>query len=244
MLKMKRSMIAAMSVVAVLAISSAAQATIIIDDFTSPAGGWTLTTTTIGVPVTQSETGLAGVYGGSRDTVYTVGGMIGGTSWFGTSTSIEPGVWFLSNSTKSWSKGTLTYNGGGGAGGLNLNLTSGTQFSFDALFDHVGASKNSVLSLTLNDGLQAATVSKVWTSVDPIPPAPQTFSFAAFLSGNPSLNLSSIDSISVYLETDRAGDYEIHVLSTDAVVPEPGTIALLATGLIGLLAYAWRRRRS
>jgi hypothetical protein len=26
-------------------------------------------------------------------------------------------------------------------------------------------------------------------------------------------------------------------------VPEPGTMALLATGLIGLLAYAWRKRR-
>jgi hypothetical protein len=28
-----------------------------------------------------------------------------------------------------------------------------------------------------------------------------------------------------------------------ATVPEPGTLALLATGLIGLLAYAWRKRR-
>ena len=26
-------------------------------------------------------------------------------------------------------------------------------------------------------------------------------------------------------------------------VPEPGTLALLAVGLIGLLAYVWRRRR-
>ena len=28
-----------------------------------------------------------------------------------------------------------------------------------------------------------------------------------------------------------------------ASVPEPGAIVLLATGLIGLLAYAWRKRR-
>jgi hypothetical protein len=28
-----------------------------------------------------------------------------------------------------------------------------------------------------------------------------------------------------------------------ATVPEPGTVVLLATGLVGLLAYAWRKRR-
>ena len=27
------------------------------------------------------------------------------------------------------------------------------------------------------------------------------------------------------------------------IIPEPGTLALLATGLIGLLAYAWRKRK-
>ncbi|MBU4273117.1 MAG: PEP-CTERM sorting domain-containing protein [Planctomycetes bacterium] len=27
------------------------------------------------------------------------------------------------------------------------------------------------------------------------------------------------------------------------VIPEPSTLALLATGLIGLLCYAWRKRK-
>ena len=32
------------------------------------------------------------------------------------------------------------------------------------------------------------------------------------------------------------------IISVDSI-PEPSTITLLATGLIGLLAYAWRKRR-
>ena len=30
---------------------------------------------------------------------------------------------------------------------------------------------------------------------------------------------------------------------TTAVIPEPGTLVLLATGLMGLIAYAWRKRK-
>ena len=45
------------------------------------------------------------------------------------------------------------------------------------------------------------------------------------------------------------GDYnwsvykEIDVFGAATTIPEPGTLVLLLTGLIGLLAYAWRKRR-
>ncbi len=39
--------------------------------------------------------------------------------------------------------------------------------------------------------------------------------------------------------TDNFGPYDVHVY----FIPEPGTLALLATGLLGVLVYAWRKRR-
>ncbi len=227
-----KKLITICAVVTVLAIGSAAQATIVIDDFNSPAAGWTLKAVTLGVPLTKSETGLSGVYGGTRDTVYTVNG----TGLFGTSMDMGYGWCAQNNGSSSWSKATLTYNGGGGAGGIGLDLTSGTEFSVDTWFDHVGYQKNSVLSLTLNDGSQTATVSKIWTTYQAIGDyGTETFLFTDFLVANPSLNLSSIDSIALYLETDMAGDYAMVTgLSTDAV-PEPATVCILGLGALSLL---------
>jgi hypothetical protein len=206
-----------------------AQADVIIDDFLTPTGGWQLKVPSLGATVTKAETGLTGVYGGARDTSYYV---TGGT-YLSAGTSLDMGGgWAAENNGGSnWSKATLTYNGGGD---LGLDLSSGTKFSIDTWMDHVGYQKQSVLSIILFDGVHTATVAKTWTTYQAIGDyATEEFLFSAFLAANPSLDLSSINSIALYMETDVAGDYAmLDNFKTDAV-PEPATLAVL--GLGGLL---------
>ncbi len=38
------------------------------------------------------------------------------------------------------------------------------------------------------------------------------------------------------------GEKRVYSMAVDLVVPEPSTLALLTTGLLGMLAFAWRKR--
>jgi hypothetical protein len=59
---------------------------------------------------------------------------------------------------------------------------------------------------------------------------------AELLIYNRTLTASELNGVGYYL----AQKYDV---TTSYVVPEPGTLVLLATGLVGLLAHAWRKRR-
>jgi hypothetical protein len=54
----------------------------------------------------------------------------------------------------------------------------------------------------------------------------------------------TIDDVAIYGSALSASEVQAHyMLGTTGQVPEPGTLALFAAGLVGLLAYTWRRRK-
>jgi hypothetical protein len=78
---------------------------------------------------------------------------------------------------------------------------------------------------------------------------PLTFSTVASVTPTGTMSLYSTDSTSVAagahtLQFKASGwTYLDNVSASNVATPEPSSIALLATCLTGLLAYAWRKRR-
>lgn len=133
------------------------------------------------------------------------------------------------------------------AGELYLKVFSG---SAGGLGTFVGVSNN-----TVDFGSLASQAMGTWTFSSLALDKDTTYSYVVGTtndSSNPSakipLQLSSgttpLASAAQVLN-DASADYGwapcLHI--TAAPVPEPATMSLLATGLLGLIAYAWRKRR-
>ena len=115
-------------------------------------------------------------------------------------------------------------------------------------FDH-RAWRNVIGTVTYDSVADTTTLEAFWDGVSvgtssapgsPRPPAYAAFGVDRYLGGR--FWDGYVDDVAVYDHVLTAG--EIAALQTrSAGVPEPGTMFLVASGLIGFLPYAWRKRK-
>jgi hypothetical protein len=74
------------------------------------------------------------------------------------------------------------------------------------------------------------------------PGADTGFTDDLFVPGGP---VAGVQAVKIVYTSNFGSDpyYGLNEVRFAAATPEPGTIVLLTTGLIGLLAYAWRKRK-
>lgn len=120
---------------------------------------------------------------------------------------------------------------------LGVSLESGYIF-FSYLADpKIGVVYNQYARKTINAKLvmDGTSTAAYWRDAGTTP-----WNYVGLMQGLP---LSSLDKMLIYGHGGGYGGGLDTVLLTSTVIPEPTTLALLATGLIGLLAYAWRKRK-
>lgn len=135
--------------------------------------------------------------------------------------------------TPEWATSTLTQT----ATGFTVGASYKVGFQ-DALLDFTTSSD---LSVYLDYGLSTqqllystnSVAQGTWTTVSTSEFTAQKSSYA--------LSFASVDNSTRQLDGKCVLCID-NVSITQTATPEPGTIALCASGLVGLLAYAWRKR--
>jgi hypothetical protein len=169
---------------------------------------------------------LAGIKGNPTLTpvqYYGVGGSVGSTS---TTACANPG--WNSTGYPYWG---LLVNGAHVWSGNTITLPMTTMMVVKIEFDKSGS--YDTISLFVNPTITQASHSE---------PTPLVTSTAYDVGGITRLEacLASAMTFSENIDEIRIGQTWADVTP---VVPEPSTLALLAAGLVGLLAYAWRKRK-
>ena len=212
----------------------------VVDDFTSTSdssGTWSVSLGTAGGTTVASqtaiETGLADVAGGKRTTV-----MVSNPQPY--NSNVTMGV--LSEFGFSGRTGFFTMSTGiaGGRGqfttkydNMNADLSFGDRVQVSMYADHLGNQVPTAMSVTLSDGTNSATVTKLWTEYTGSSAFEEyDFTFEDFLAAAPSLDLSSIQSMQFEFVGDKGCNVIVDYI---AAIPEPATITLLGLGAIALI---------
>lgn len=136
-----------------------------------------------------------------------------------------------------------------GTGSATWNLTDHATAAIGLLsFNECRGTKSSVMNLSGSAAFNATDVNFAYTSSVP--------SYISFASG--SLATLTVDSkvladyetfvadglirVDGLVQSDFSA-FQVSGHTLSLAVPEPGTLALLVGGLIGLVAYAWRKRK-
>jgi hypothetical protein len=121
----------------------------------------------------------------------------------------------------------VALTGGPTLGDIDLSATT-LELTADSILNIDGAASASFFDLVLGSGVSTSKTLRIegtdWGGVSGLA------SFFDVTAPN-NANVSQIGSGATWVDLSIA-------------VPEPSTLLLLSTGVLGLLAYAWRRRRS
>lgn len=230
---MKRFGLLAAAALTLAGFASPAQATLVIDSFSDGA----LTLINSGAATTtvnSNQSGLSNVIGGTRnlDLTVNVNGQVGITRAIDTVNTTTQ-RFAISNDEGVDSTSVLTYAGSSASGLGGANLTAfGTGIAFDVVsidqsvsitIDLIGANATSTLTKT---NLTAGTV---------------VFAFANFSA--PAV-AGAVNIIKVTFNTPTATDLSGSFLRVTNGVPEPSTVAALASGALFMGGFALRRRRA
>ncbi len=224
--------------------TSAVHAEFIIDDFAAPGAATVPVIGLLDASPYHLETGSAAILGGERDLLLEVMGTPSPSSFIG-----EIGGGSLKFSSSS--PGTmlaLQYDGvdtdtagppaalvnAQGLGGVDLTAMGS---AISLMFGEVDGGSSQTTDISIEVRSSTGTSTLAGTIADSAGATKYMAPFASF--SDPSV-FADVTAVEVLINAGGAKNVD---LTLDAiVVPEPSALLLLASGLIALLGYAWRRR--